>query len=107
MGARRLGGPGNRRRGIILSRGFSALREAAARTRSGFLGRVATLVRHTELDESTWDEVEEGLITADVGPATTDLLLIRLRDLQRHGAIRDADELRLALQQELVSILEQ
>lgn len=88
-----------------MSSGLGGLRAAAARTRYGLIGRMAGLLRRSELDASSWDDLEEALITADVGIATTEAVLRRLRNLHRQGAIRDTDELRQRLSDALVELL--
>jgi fused signal recognition particle receptor len=57
-----------------------------ARGESGFLGRLATLFAgKKELDPTIADQVEEILLTSDVGVATTQTILTRLREgLQKH-----------------------
>jgi fused signal recognition particle receptor len=57
-----------------------------ARGESGFLGRLATLFAgKKELDPTIADQVEEILLTSDVGVATTQAILTRLREgLQKH-----------------------
>src|SRR5258708_3954445 len=57
-----------------------------ARGESGFLGRLASLFAgKKELDPAIADQVEEILLTSDVGVATTQAILTRLREgLQKH-----------------------
>jgi len=43
------------------------LQDALARTRMGFAERVKSLLGSGELDDETWEEVEEALISADLG----------------------------------------
>ncbi|MBI4213740.1 MAG: signal recognition particle-docking protein FtsY [Chloroflexi bacterium] len=88
------------------SGGFASLREAAARTRSALAGHVSAVFGRTELDGSAWDNLEEALITADVGANMTDLLLERLRGRQRRGDVRTLEDLRRALAGELLSLLD-
>lgn len=85
--------------------GFGGLRSAITRTRTGFLDRMSGILRRTELDAAAWDDLEEALITADVGMATTEKLIQRLRDRERRGEIRDPQTLRTALAEELVTLL--
>jgi fused signal recognition particle receptor len=57
-----------------------------ARGESGFLGRLASLFAgKKDLDPTIADQVEEILLTSDVGVATTQAILARLREgLQKH-----------------------
>jgi fused signal recognition particle receptor len=70
---------------------------AKARGDGGFLGRLATLFAgKKEIDPAIADQVEEILLTSDVGVATTHAILTRLRDglgkneLQSSQAVWDA-----------------
>ena len=55
-------------------------RRATEKTRRGLLGRVASIFRDSNLDEEAWEELEEVLITADVGVESTMELVDRLRE---------------------------
>jgi fused signal recognition particle receptor len=64
-------------------RDLSVLRKGLAKARGdgGFLGRLASLFAgKKELDPTIADQVEEILLTSDVGVATTHAILERLRD---------------------------
>jgi fused signal recognition particle receptor len=64
-------------------RDLSVLRKGLAKARGdgGFLGRLANLFAgKAELDPAIADQVEEILLTSDVGVATTQAILTRLRD---------------------------
>src|SRR5262245_55268677 len=64
-------------------RDLSGLRKGLAKARGGegFLGRLASLFAgKKELDPAIADQVEEILLTSDVGVATTQAILGRLRD---------------------------
>jgi fused signal recognition particle receptor len=80
-------------------RDLSVLRKGLAKARGdgGFLGRLANLFAgRKELDPTIADQVEEILLTSDVGVATTQAILARLRDglgkneLQSSQAVWDA-----------------
>ncbi|HYL41675.1 MAG TPA: signal recognition particle receptor subunit alpha, partial [Candidatus Binatus sp.] len=81
------------------------LRERLGKTRGLLSGYVRALRARSSVDEQTWEELEEGLLRADVGVATTSALIADLRDSVRSGALRgpDAvlDELRDELRREL------
>ena len=55
-------------------------RRATEKTRRGLLGRVASIFRDSDLDEELWEELEEILISADVGVESTMELVDRLRE---------------------------
>ena len=74
---------------------------ALTRTRSSWFGRMAGLLRGSDITQETWDSLEEVLIGADAGVATTMAVLDRVRAQQP----ADTAELRELLRDELVAIL--
>ena len=81
------------------------LRERLAR--SGALGRgiLTLLTRGGGVDEDTWDEIEETLLMADLGPDATDEMLENLRRRIQVLGTDDADAVREALREELVALV--
>jgi fused signal recognition particle receptor len=69
---------------------------------SGYLGAVRSKGR---IDASTWDDLEEALIRADVGVGATDALLADLRRRVKIGEIAGPDALVDALRSDLVAML--
>ncbi len=82
------------------------IEQGVKRTRSSFFGRLAVIFQRTEITEELWDELEELLISADVGVDTTLALMDRLRVRYKQGEFRSAEDLNLGLQDELVGALE-
>jgi len=82
------------------------IEEGVKRTRSSFFGRLAVMFQRTEITEDLWDELEELLISADVGVDTTFALMERLRGRYKRGEFRTADDLSAGLQEELVGALQ-
>jgi fused signal recognition particle receptor len=68
---------------------------------SGLLG----LLSRDQLDEGTWEEVEEVLLTADVGVGPTQELVERLRTRVKELGTRDPDAVRALLRQELLTLV--
>jgi fused signal recognition particle receptor len=82
------------------------LRGRLARSES-VLGRgLLGLLSRDRLDDQTWDEIEEILISADVGVAATSDLVQRLRSRTKVLGTRSAGELRSLLAEELVAALD-
>jgi fused signal recognition particle receptor len=80
--------------------------KAVEKTRQAWFGRVTSLFHGARLDQEFWDELEELLVSADVGVAPTQGLLERLRkrvDQERVSESEDALEL---LKQEMVALLD-
>ncbi|GAA0279542.1 signal recognition particle-docking protein FtsY [Cryptosporangium japonicum] len=74
--------------------------------RSNALGRgLLTLLSRDHLDEDDWEEVEDALITADVGVAATTEIVERLRERTRVLGTRTPDDLRKLLSEELVAAI--
>jgi len=69
---------------------------------SGYIGAVRS---RGKIDASTWDDLEEALIRADVGVGATDALLDDLRARVKAGQIADPDALVDALKADLVAML--
>ncbi|HEY1466461.1 MAG TPA: signal recognition particle-docking protein FtsY [Acidimicrobiales bacterium] len=69
---------------------------------AGYLGSVRS---KGKIDASTWDDLEEALIRADVGVGATDLLLDDLRARVKSGSITGTEDLVDALKADLVEAL--
>jgi fused signal recognition particle receptor len=69
---------------------------------SGYIGAVRA---RGKIDATTWDDLEEALIRADVGVGATDALLDDLRGRVKSGEIGDPDALVDALKADLVAML--
>jgi fused signal recognition particle receptor len=75
------------------------------RTRQLF-SRLGTSVQETDLiTDELWDELEESLLAADVGPRTTDWLITRLRERVVREQMRTGAQVQRALREELAKLL--
>jgi len=75
-------------------------------SRSGGLGRgLLVLLSRDRIDEDTWEEVEDTLLTADVGVGPTTELVERLRTRIRVEGGRDTGDVRSVLREELVALV--
>ena len=87
------------------------LRERLARSNNalgkGLLSKgLLSLLARDDVDEDTWEQVEEILLTADLGVAATTELMDRLRSrIQVEGA-RDAESVRSLLRDELLALVD-
>ncbi len=79
--------------------------QAVKRSRQTWFGRVSGLFQRGSLDDEIWDELEEILISADVGVATSDKLLEALRQRIRDERISDPQEALQILKDEMVSLV--
>lgn len=78
---------------------FEKLKSGLQKTKNAILGRVDDLLKSfVRIDEDFLEELEELLITADVGVETTMEILDTLREHIRDGRIKGTDDVRTELQ---------
>ncbi|BFV57142.1 signal recognition particle-docking protein FtsY [Kitasatospora sp. CMC57] len=81
------------------------LRGRLSRSQNSLGKGLLTLLSRERLDEDTWEEIEEILLTADVGVAPTQELVDNLRTRVKVLGTRTPDELRALLHEELVGLI--
>lgn len=81
------------------------LRARLARSQNSLGKGLLTLLSRDNLDEDTWEEIEDTLLTADVGVAPTQELVERLRGRVRVLGTRTPQDLRTLLREELITLL--
>jgi fused signal recognition particle receptor len=82
------------------------LRARLARSQTSLGRGLLTVLSRDKLDDDAWDEVEEALLTADVGVKSTSEIVDRLRTRTQVLGTRSQGELRALLADELVSALQ-
>jgi fused signal recognition particle receptor len=82
------------------------LRARLARSQSALGRGLLTVLSRDHLEEEDWEEIEESLITADVGIEATQVIVERLRERVRILGTRTVAGVREQLVEELVSALE-
>jgi fused signal recognition particle receptor len=82
------------------------LRARLARSQSGFGTALLGLLSRERLDDDTWDEIEEVLITADVGVTPARQMVADLRTKVKVEGTRTPDDVREMLRAELLSEVE-
>ncbi|WP_446213143.1 signal recognition particle-docking protein FtsY [Micromonospora sp. IBSANI012] len=82
------------------------LRSRLSRSQNAFGKGLLGLLSRDHLDEDTWEEIQDSLITADVGVDATREIVDRLRERTRVLGTRSANELRALLAAELVNALD-
>ena len=87
--------------------GFLAkLREGLAKTKNAIWGRIdAMLKAFVKVDEDLLEELEELLITADVGVAATEEILDRLREEIKEERLKSPDQVKDALKVILADLI--
>ena len=71
--------------------------QAVKKTRQTWFRRVGTIFQRSNIDDELWDELEEILISSDVGVGTTMKLLDRVRERIRDEGVREptSEEIRI------------
>ena len=76
------------------------------RTREGFFGKLARIITgKAHVDEEMLDELEEILITSDVGTATTEKIIKRIQERVRQEKSMPSDQLNQVLRDEIAQML--
>jgi fused signal recognition particle receptor len=85
---------------------FERMKEAVTRTRENLSERIEDVVSFgKEIDRGTLDDLEATLIGADLGTVTTQEVLEKLRDKADRKQIKNIEELKRLLKEELLAIL--
>lgn len=80
--------------------------QAAAKSRQTFFGRMSGIFRSARIDDALWDELEELLISADVGVETTFKLMDTLREGVRQQRISDPQQALDLLKDEMTALID-
>ncbi|HEX9623682.1 MAG TPA: signal recognition particle-docking protein FtsY [Streptosporangiaceae bacterium] len=78
------------------------LRSRLARSQNAFGSALLSLLSSAKLDDDTWEEIEEILITADMGAAPATQLVDRLRTEVKVAGTRDMTEVKTLLKTDLL-----
>lgn len=78
-----------------------SVRDRTSRTRSIFAKAFGAIKGRSSIDASTWEELEESLLLADIGVRLTDSLLGSLKERVKSGAISGPDQLLEALRNDM------
>ena len=79
--------------------------QGVKRSRETWFGQIARLFDRTGVEDEVWDELEELLISADVGVATAHKLIEKVKQRVRTEKLIEGAQVRTALKQEMVSLL--
>src|SRR5579862_9817739 len=86
---------------------FDRLKQAVASTKAQLVERIEEIVeKRPTLDASVLDDLEATLITADIGVPTAQDILSRLKQQISQGRLRETAQLRPALEQSILEILQ-
>jgi len=77
---------------------FDKLKQGLFKTKNAIVGKIDSLIkRFTKVDEELFEELEELLISADIGVNTTEEILDELRDTVKEKRIKDPEEVKREL----------
>ena len=82
-----------------------ATEQAVKPSRERWFGRIVGLLRSSRLDDAVWDEIEEILISSDVGVETSLRIIDRLKEQVSTGNLDSPEAVTQALKQALTSDL--
>jgi len=86
-------------------RSINLFSKGLKRSRDSWFGKAMRLFDRAAISDEVWAELEELLISADVGVATTEKLIGRVKKRVAEDRIKDGSLARQALQSEMVNIL--
>lgn len=81
------------------------LRGRLAKSQNAFGRSILGLLGGGDLDESSWEEVEDTLLIADLGPAVTASVMAKLRSALAAGTVRNETDARAVLREVLIGEL--
>jgi len=84
---------------------LSKTQEGVKRSRETWFGKMARLFDRTRVEDEVWDELEELLIAADVGVATTQKLIEKVKQRVRTEKLSEGVQVRAVLKDEMVNLL--
>ena len=87
---------------------FQRLKDGLSKTHQGMVSKIDVLISgQRKIDDLLLEELEEILITSDIGVKTTRELLDKVTEKVKRRELEDADHLKKALQEEMFLILRQ
>jgi len=84
----------------------SGLGKGVRKSREGWFSRVVSLFDRAAVAQPLWDELEELLISADVGMATTGKLIDRVRERAGRDKLGDGERVLAILKEEMAGMLD-
>ena len=75
------------------------------RSKETWFGKIANIFNRDTLGDEVWGELEELLVSADVGVETTNKLLSKVRQRVKTNKFSDASQIRETLKEEMIDLL--
>ncbi|MBI1810504.1 MAG: signal recognition particle receptor subunit alpha, partial [Nitrospirae bacterium] len=84
---------------------FDRLKQGLAKTRKGFIEKVESVLMHGKINEEVVNELEEILITSDIGVYAAAEIVNSLKDKIKKGEVKDSISAKEFLKREMISLL--
>lgn len=84
---------------------FDKLKQGLAKTRKGLIEKVESIFSGRKIDFETLEELEEALLTADLGVKATNEIVDYLKEKTKKGEIKDLSKIKEYLKLEMSSML--
>ncbi len=75
------------------------------RSKETWFGKIANIFKRGSFGDEVWEELEELLVSADVGVETTSKLLSKVKQRVKMDRLSEVSQIQEALKQELISLL--
>ena len=79
--------------------------QGVKRSKESWFGKIANIFSRSSLGEEVWQELEELLVSADVGVETTNKLLSRVKQRVKTDRLSETSQIRDVLKEEMVGLL--
>ena len=87
---------------------FDRLKSGLTKTRKGMIDKIENILKsYTKIDDELFDDLEEALVTADVGVNTTIELIERLKNTVKQKKVNNPDEIKDLLKDEIKSLMKE
>lgn len=85
---------------------FAKLKQGLSKTRHGVTAKVEKVLKlYGKIDEELFEEIEEILITSDVGVETTMKIIDQLREISKKEKVTEAQDLKIILKKIIIDTL--
>jgi fused signal recognition particle receptor len=91
--------------GVAESLSFDRLKEGLAKTRDSFVGKLRRLLSGRTIDDALLSDIEEVLITSDVGVTTSEKIIARLKERVKRDNISDSEVIIDVLKEEIADLI--
>lgn len=89
----------------VLPEGKTELRAGLAKTRAGFIARIGELLRRKEIDQDLFPQLEEVLLTADIGVKTANHLFEQVRSTLSRKQLKEPEAVWSVIKDESCKLL--